>query len=62
MMTTESILTEMEACKQICIECQTTCIDTLKYCKSQGGKYIGYDYDVHDAGLCGNVHDVRQHD
>lgn len=40
MMRTESILTEMEACKQICIECQTTCIDTLKYCKSQGGRYI----------------------
>lgn len=40
MMKTESILTEMEACKQISIECQTTCIDTLKYCKSQGGKYM----------------------
>jgi hypothetical protein len=40
MMTTESILAEMQACKQICIECQTTCIDTLKYCKGQGGKYI----------------------
>ncbi|MBW4612725.1 MAG: four-helix bundle copper-binding protein [Desmonostoc vinosum HA7617-LM4] len=39
-MTTESILAEMQACKQICIECQTTCIDTLKYCKGQGGKYI----------------------
>jgi hypothetical protein len=39
-MTTESILIEMEACKQICIECQTTCIDSLKYCKSQGGRYI----------------------
>ncbi|MBD6614841.1 four-helix bundle copper-binding protein [Komarekiella sp. 'clone 1'] len=38
-MMTESILTEMQACKQTCIECQTICIDTLKYCKSQGGKY-----------------------
>ncbi|MBE9006484.1 four-helix bundle copper-binding protein [Fortiea sp. LEGE XX443] len=36
----ESILAEMEACKQICIECQTTCIDTLKYCKHRGGKYM----------------------
>ncbi|MBH8551411.1 four-helix bundle copper-binding protein [Nostocaceae cyanobacterium CENA357] len=39
-MTTESILAEMQACKQICIECQTTCLDTLRYCNSQGGKYI----------------------
>lgn len=30
----------MEAAKQTCIECQTTCIDTLKYCKTQGDKYI----------------------
>ena len=40
MMTTESILTDMEAFTQISIECHTTCIDTLKYCKSQGGKYM----------------------
>ncbi|BAY09231.1 hypothetical protein NIES2098_23930 [Calothrix sp. NIES-2098] len=40
MMTTESILIEMEACKQVCIECQTTCIDTLKYSKNQGGRYL----------------------
>jgi hypothetical protein len=40
MMETEFLLAEMEACKQICIECQTTCIDTLKYCKNQNSKYI----------------------
>ncbi len=40
MMTTESILAEMEACKQNCIECQTTCIDTIKYCKNQNGRYM----------------------
>jgi hypothetical protein len=40
MMTTESILIEMEACKEVCIECKTTCIDTLKYSKNQGGRYI----------------------
>ena len=40
MFATESILNELEACKEICIECQTTCIDTLKYCKNQGGQYM----------------------
>jgi len=40
MMTAESILPQMEACKVICIECQTTCIETLQYCKSQGGQYL----------------------
>lgn len=40
MMTTESILMEMTACKEICTECQTTCINTLQYCKNQGGKYM----------------------
>ncbi|BAY27575.1 hypothetical protein NIES2100_74000 [Calothrix sp. NIES-2100] len=40
MIATESILSELEACKQICIESQTACIDTLKYCKSQGGQYM----------------------
>ncbi|WP_427159989.1 four-helix bundle copper-binding protein [Aliinostoc sp. HNIBRCY26] len=39
-MINESISTTMEAAKQICIECQTTCTDTLKYCKNQGSKYI----------------------
>ena len=40
MMTTEYILNDMAACKQSCIECQTTCINTLQYCKNQGGKYL----------------------
>ncbi|HYW20604.1 MAG TPA: four-helix bundle copper-binding protein [Nodularia sp. (in: cyanobacteria)] len=39
MMMTETILAEMQASKQSCIECQITCIDTLKYIKGQGGKY-----------------------
>ncbi|WP_372726682.1 four-helix bundle copper-binding protein [Nostoc sp. TCL26-01] len=40
MMTTESMLTEMATGKQICVECQTTCINTLQYCKTQGGQYM----------------------
>ena len=40
MMTAETILAQMEACKEISIECQTTCIETLQYCKSQGGQYM----------------------
>ncbi|QLE59425.1 four-helix bundle copper-binding protein [Nostoc sp. TCL26-01] len=39
-MTTESMLTEMATGKQICVECQTTCINTLQYCKTQGGQYM----------------------
>jgi hypothetical protein len=39
MTTTEVILNEMQACKETCMKCQTTCIDTLKYCKTQGDKY-----------------------
>jgi hypothetical protein len=38
-MMNETILSQMQAGKEICIECQTTCIDTLKYCQIQGGKY-----------------------
>ncbi|MBU7584721.1 MAG: four-helix bundle copper-binding protein [Nostoc sp. TH1S01] len=39
-MMTESILTAVEATKETCIECHTICIDTLKYCKNKGGRYI----------------------
>ncbi|BAZ37067.1 hypothetical protein NIES4101_29880 [Calothrix sp. NIES-4101] len=35
-MVTETMLAKMENCKQVCIECQTTCIETLNYCKTQG--------------------------
>ncbi|MFH7029396.1 MAG: four-helix bundle copper-binding protein [Heteroscytonema crispum UTEX LB 1556] len=40
MMVTESMLVSMEACKQVCIECQTTCTETLNYCKTKGNNYI----------------------
>jgi hypothetical protein len=36
MMVTESMLVLMEACKEVCIECQTTCMETLNYCKTKG--------------------------
>ncbi|MBD2440709.1 four-helix bundle copper-binding protein [Nostoc sp. FACHB-110] len=36
----EPTLTTLEAGKQSCIECHTICIDTLKYCKDQRGKYL----------------------
>ncbi|MBD2492770.1 four-helix bundle copper-binding protein [Nostoc sp. FACHB-280] len=39
-MMTESIITSVEATKESCIECHTTCIDTLKYCKNRGSQYI----------------------
>lgn len=34
MMITEKVISEIEACKQLCVECQDTCIETLNYCKS----------------------------
>jgi hypothetical protein len=36
MMVTETMLASMETCKEVCIQCQTICIDTLNYCKSSG--------------------------
>lgn len=35
MMTTETKIAEVDACKLVCIECQTTCINTLNYCKTK---------------------------
>ncbi len=36
MMITEAVLAKMEISKRVCVECQTTCIETLNYCKIQG--------------------------
>lgn len=53
MMMTESILAEIEACKEICMECQTTCIETIKYSKTQGGKYM-------DMGMMSMMRDCAE--
>jgi hypothetical protein len=40
MMTTETVIAEIEACKQVCIECQDTCIETVNYCKTLDSKSV----------------------
>jgi hypothetical protein len=36
MTVTETMLAQMETCKLVCVECQTTCIEILNYCKTLG--------------------------
>jgi hypothetical protein len=40
MMTTDSIVIEIEACKEVCTECQDICIETINYCKTLDSKSI----------------------
>jgi hypothetical protein len=39
-MARNSTTQEMKECGEICLECYTTCTETLSYCLEQGGEHV----------------------